>query len=189
MTTAAITVRREPPRSPRVWLASTGRLLRLELRRNTMVWLLPLLAVLMWYGPYRVSMEYAPVWDLRASVMLDHFLPLLALGAGVAAWTGSRDARRRTTDLVTATPRPGWPRLLATCAATSCWMLAAYACLVAVLYGVTSRQATWGGPAWWPVAVGAAALAATCALGFAVGRSSPAGSPRRWPPSARSSYP
>ncbi len=169
MTTVSISRR---PRVPRVRtrpLAAAGRLLRLELRRNSMVWLLPLLGLLMWLGPYRVSMEYAPVWNLRASVMLDHFLPLVAVGAGAAAWMGSREGRRRTTDLVTVTPRSGWARRLTTCTATTCWMLAAYLCLVAALYGVTWRQATWGGPAWWPVAVGGASLAASCVLGFAAG--------------------
>jgi hypothetical protein len=37
------------------------------------------------------------------------------------------------------------------------------------VYGITARQATWGGPLWWPVAVGAAMVAASCALGFAAG--------------------
>src|SRR5262249_27335706 len=50
-----------------------------------------------------------------------------------------------------------------------CWALAGYLGCVAVLYGVTARQATWGGPLWWPVAVGAAGLAALAALGFAAG--------------------
>ncbi|MBV9447071.1 MAG: hypothetical protein JO345_14410 [Streptosporangiaceae bacterium] len=169
MTTASISLRARVPRVRARPLAAAGRLLRLELRRNPMVWLLLPLGALMGFSPYQVSMEYAPVWNLRASVMLDHFLPLVAFGAGAAAWMGSREARRRTTDMVTTTPRPGWARKLATCAATTCWMLVAYACLVALLYGVTARQATWGGPVWWPVAVGGASLAVSCALGFAAG--------------------
>ncbi|HEX6523129.1 MAG TPA: hypothetical protein VF070_24495 [Streptosporangiaceae bacterium] len=169
MTTASISLRARIPRVRARPLAAAGRLLRLELRRNSMIWLLLPLGALMWFSPYQVSMEYAPVWNLRASVMLDHFLPLVAFGAGAAAWMGSREARRRTTDMVTATPRPGWARKLATCAATTCWMLVAYACLIAVLYGVTARQATWGSPAWWPVAVGGVSLAASCVLGFAAG--------------------
>ncbi len=40
---------------------------------------------------------------------------------------------------------------------------------VAILYGVTARQASWGGPLWWPVAVGAASLLALSAAGFAAG--------------------
>jgi hypothetical protein len=40
---------------------------------------------------------------------------------------------------------------------------------VAVIYGVTATQATWGHPLWWPVAAGCGELAVISALGFAVG--------------------
>jgi hypothetical protein len=40
---------------------------------------------------------------------------------------------------------------------------------VGVLYAVTARQASWGGPLWWPAAVGAAGLPALAAIGFAAG--------------------
>jgi hypothetical protein len=33
----------------------------------------------------------------------------------------------------------------------------------------TYRTAVWGGPLWWPVAVGAGTVAAACAVGFAAG--------------------
>jgi hypothetical protein len=170
MTTAAVTVRRRPARFRRVSLTAAGRLLRLELRRNVTPGLLLPLAALCWFaGPYRVPMEYGPFWEQRALVMLDHFAPLLGFAAGAAAWMGSREGRRRITDQVLATPRPGWARRLATLAATASWLLLGYLGLVAALYGVTATQATWGGPAWWPVAVGAAALAAACSIGFAFG--------------------
>ncbi|MFI5067184.1 MAG: hypothetical protein ACHP9Z_24820, partial [Streptosporangiales bacterium] len=82
---------------------------------------------------------------------------------------GSREARRHVTDLVGITARPRWARLLATWAAATCWALVAYLACVAVLYGVTAHQATWGGPLWWPAAVAAASLPAVSALGFAAG--------------------
>jgi len=44
-----------------------------------------------------------------------------------------------------------------------------YLCGVAVLYGFTATQATWGHPLWWPVVVGCAELAVISALGFAAG--------------------
>ena len=50
-------------------------------------------------------------------------------------------------------------------------MLAYLGC--AVVYGVTARQAVGGGPLWWPLAVGAASLAALSALGFAAGALAP----------------
>jgi hypothetical protein len=64
---------------------------------------------------------------------------------------------------------PRWAARLATWAATSCWAMVAYLGGAAVVYGITARQATWGGPLWWPVAVGVALLAASCALGLAAG--------------------
>jgi hypothetical protein len=44
----------------RVPLPAPARLLRLELRRNPMLWMLPLLAVLFWLGVYRPSMADPP---------------------------------------------------------------------------------------------------------------------------------
>ena len=89
--------------------------------------------------------------------------------AGAAAWMGSRENRRRTTDLVSITARPRPARLLAIWAATTCWALVAYLACVIVVYGVTARQATWGGPLWWPAVVAAATLPALAALGLAAG--------------------
>ena len=61
---------------------------------------------------------------------------------------------------MTITARPRWARLLATWAATTCWALVGYLGCLAVLYGVTAHQASWGGPLWWPAAVAAASLPA-----------------------------
>ena len=167
--------RSRPPRPRRALLPFPlpGRLLRLELRRNTMLWVLPLVAVLFWFDAYRRTMTFTspPLWSLRSyyvqegSVLMD-CSPFVA---GVAAWTGSRDGRRETVDLVAVTARPRWTGRLATWAATTCWALAAYLGCIAVIYGTTAGQAGWGGPPWWPVAVGAAGIAALCALGFAAG--------------------
>src|SRR4029078_5471411 len=40
---------------------------------------------------------------------------------------------------------------------------------VAAVYITTARQASWGGPLWWPVVVSAAGLPALPAFVFAVG--------------------
>ena len=147
-----------------------ARLLRIELRRNTMIWMLPLLAVAFWFDCYHWVSADTPVWYPRAAELLDHELrDFSAFTAGVAAWVATRDSRRRTLDMVTSTPRPGWARLGATWAATTGWVLAAYLACVAVVYGVTAAQVTWGGPPWWPAAVCAVALVAVSAVGFAAG--------------------
>jgi hypothetical protein len=170
MTVAEAPVRPRPPGAGPASPMSLGRMLWLELRRNAMPWMFPLLALLFVFDPFRTAMDYPPLWDLRASVVVNKLLPdFVAFVAGVAAWMGSRDSRRHTADLVTATPRPRWAAWLVTWAATAIWAVILYLCGVAVIYGVTATQATWGHPLWWPVAVGCAELAVVCALGFAVG--------------------
>ena len=153
MTVAEAPVRPRPPRTGHPSPMSLWRLLRLELRRNAMPWMFPLLAALFVFDPFRTAMDYPPLWDIRASVVVNKLLPdFVAFVAGVAAWMGSRDSRRHTADLVTATPRPRWTAWLVTWAATTIWAVILYLCGVAVIYGVTATQATWGHPLWWPVA-------------------------------------
>jgi hypothetical protein len=170
MTVTEAPTRPRPRDAGRASPLSLWRLLWLDLRRNAMPWMFPLLAALFVFDPFRTAMDYPPLWDLRASVVVNKLLPdFVAFVAGVAAWMGSRDSRRHTADLVTATARPRWSAWLITWAATACWAVILYLCGVAVIYGVTATRATWGGPLWWPVAVGCAELAVICALGFAAG--------------------
>src|SRR5258708_2290970 len=151
-------------------LAAAGRLLRLELRRSAMLWMLPVAGVLFWYNAFRESMAQPAMWNLRAmtmqhGVLLDFASPVV----GAAAWMGSREGRRHLTDLIGTVSRPRWTAQLATWAAVTCWALVAYCCCVGVLYGLTARQAPWGGPLWWPAVVGAAGIPALSAVGFAAG--------------------
>ena len=171
MTTATAPVAPAAPARPsRVSLPGPARLLGLELRRNIMPWLLPLLAVLFWLVTYRPAMADPPFWNVRSGIVQSHtllaFAPLLA---GAAAWAGSREHRRGMADMVGMTALPRWAGQLAAWAATTCWAEAAYLAGVAVLYVVTAHQGAWGGPLLWPVAVGAAFVAASCALGFTAG--------------------
>jgi hypothetical protein len=173
MTAGAGTVSRPVPARPGRWPAA-GRLLRLELLNNAMLWLLPVAAALFWLTTYRKAMAMPPLWNMRARALQSGALLAFASPvAGAAAWMGSREGRRHTTDQVTVTARPRWVRQLATWAATTCWAMVGYLGCVAVLYGVTARQATWGGPLWWPAAVAAASLPALSALGFAAGAAVP----------------
>jgi hypothetical protein len=163
-------VRHGPPRAASAGPLTAARLLRIELRRNAMLWMLPLLAALFWFSTYRPSMAVPPLWNLRGTMLQQQALLAFApLVAGAAAWMGAREGRRGTADLVGVTALPRWAGQLATWAATTCWAMVAYLSGVAVVYAITARQATWGGPLWWPVAVGAAMVAASCALGFAAG--------------------
>jgi hypothetical protein len=82
---------------------------------------------------------------------------------------GSRDGRRGLADLVTATARPRWAAQLATWAATAIWAVAAYLVFVGVMFAVYAHQGVAGTPPWWYVAVGATAVTAFSAVGFAIG--------------------
>jgi hypothetical protein len=149
---------------------AAARLLLLELRRGAMLWMMPVAVALFWFTTYRKVMAMPPLWNLRATGMQSGALVAFVCPVvGAAAWTGSREARRHTIDLVAITAWPRWARLLTTWAATTCWAMVAYLGCVAVLYGVTAQQASWGGPLWWPAVVGAAGMPALSALGFAAG--------------------
>jgi hypothetical protein len=163
---------RRPHRAARGVPLTAARMLRLELRRNAMPLMLPLVAVLFWFDSYRPSTSQPPLWIQRTFWNLGQGHTLIDFGpfvAGVAAWMGSRDGRRHIADLVTATARPRFAAQLATWAATAIWAVGGYLVFVGVMFAVYASQGVWGGPPWWPVAVGATGVAAFSAAGFAVG--------------------
>ncbi len=169
MTSAGAAAASPPSRGARRPGLAVGRLLRLELRRSTMLWMLPLLAVLLAVTELRNDLSHPPLWVVRSTVVQYQLELIGAVVAGVAAWTAGRDGRRRLTDLVTATAWPRWARQLAAWAAVTAWAMLLYAASVAVVFLATARQATWGGPIWWLPGVGAAAIVAFSAAGFAFG--------------------
>ncbi len=151
-------------------LPRSVRVLRLEFKRNAVPYLLPLLAVLFYFDALRTADGFPPVWALRASVIGNHML--FAFGAfagGLAAWTASREGRRKTLDLAATTPGAAWRRLSIALAGTLCWLLLAFLAGVAVLYIQTALQVTWGRPPLWPVLVGAVGVTAVTVAGFAAG--------------------
>jgi hypothetical protein len=155
-------------------LAAAGRLLRLELKRSAVPYVLPLLAAVFYFNTVRTADGFPPVWTLRASVIGDHMLfEFSAFAGGMAAWAGSRERRRKTLDLAGTTPRAAWARLSVTLAGTLGWLLLAFLAEVAVIYIHTALQATWGGPPLWPVFVGAAGVIAVTMIGFTCGAAFP----------------
>src|SRR5260370_9730175 len=86
---------------------AAARLLRLELRHNAMLWMLPVTIALFWLVTYRKTMTMPPLWNLRAANMqsgaIVDFVPPVV---GAAARMGSREARPHITDLATIAPRP-----------------------------------------------------------------------------------
>src|SRR6266487_2255756 len=163
-----------PPRTPRAARAvplTAARLLRIELRRSPMPWILPLIAALFWFDSYRPSTTQPPIWVLRTFWNMGQGHTIIDFGpfvAGMAAWMGSRDGRRGLADLVTATARPRWAAQLATWAATAIWAVAAYLVFVGVMFAWYAHQGVGGTPPWWWVSVGATAVTAFSAVGFTV---------------------
>jgi hypothetical protein len=165
-------VRHRTPRATSAVPLNAARLLRIELRRNAMPWILPLIAALFWFDSYRPSTGAAALYGLRTYWNMGQGHTIIDFGpfvAGVAAWMGSRDGRRGLADLVTATARPRWAAQLATWAATAIWAVAAYLVFVAVMFAWYAHQGVGGTPPWWWVAVGATAVTAFSAAGFAIG--------------------
>jgi len=160
-----------PPASAgRASRAGSARLLRLELHHSAILWMAPILGALFYFTTYRSVIALPALWDLRATTALrDGVVAFAPFVAGAAAWMGSRDGRRGTTEIMAATARSRWSAQLANWAATTAWATATYLICIGVIYGVTAGQATWGGPPLWPVAVGASAVAAFAAVGFAAG--------------------
>ena len=82
----AVSRPRPVPRHPAL---VTARLLRLELRHNAMLWMLPVVFALFWLTTYRKTMAMPPLWNMRAvslqsGAILDFITPVV----GAAAWMG-----------------------------------------------------------------------------------------------------
>ncbi|HEY6278708.1 MAG TPA: hypothetical protein VIX86_20540 [Streptosporangiaceae bacterium] len=170
--TAAAPAKPRTPRAASTVPLTAARLLWVELRHNAVPFILPLIAALMWFDSYRPSVTQPPVWALRTFWNMGQGHTIIDFGpfvAGVAAWMGSREGRRGMTDLITAAARPRWVAQLATWGATAIWAVGAYLVFVGVMFGVYIGQGVQGSPPWWWVAVGAVAVAAFSAAGFAVG--------------------
>jgi hypothetical protein len=170
MTAATLPAR--PPRAVArvVVLPAAGRLLWLEVKRNAVPWVLPLLALLVYFDTYRTVSGYPAIWTVRALAVPDRLLAdFAAFAGGFCAWAGSREGRRKTGDLLGTTVRPAWARQLAALAGTLFWLVLAFLAAVTVLYVQTAHAVIWGGPPLWPVAVGVVALVTICVVGFTAG--------------------
>jgi hypothetical protein len=172
----AVAVSEAPTSSPsRGGLAHVGRMLRMEIRHSAFMWVIPLLAILFVYDPYRTATSYAALWPLRSTVVLNKFWPdIVVFAAGFSAWSGTREGRRNVSDLLATTARPAWTRQLCSLAGTAFWVVATFLAGTVVLYVSIARAATWAGPGiWpviaWPVIVGVAGMLAICAVAFTFG--------------------
>ena len=122
-----------------------ARLLRLELRRNAMPWMLPLIAVLFWFDSYRIGHGHAAAVEPARALDHGQSTPLHRLrGRSWPAWPpgwGRGTAAAALTDLVTGTARPRWAAQLATWAATTSGRWRPTWSSWRVMFGVTAHQA------------------------------------------------
>lgn len=148
-------------------------LVRIEVRRNALLPLLPVCLVLLSLTPIAQHLQPVALWTDRSTDLQSSIQLLGPVSAAAAAWMGSRERRRTMTDLLASTPRSPWRRWTATWAATCGWAVLCYAGLGVVFFSITSVQATWGHLVIWPVLSGLTSLIACTAVGFAVGRLAP----------------
>ena len=103
-----------------------ARLLRLELRHNAMMWLVPVVLALFWLIYYRKTMALPPLWSPRAISLQTGVVAIFAAPvAGAAAWMGTREARRQVADLVGPPPGRGGPAAHHL-GGHRCWAIAGY---------------------------------------------------------------
>jgi hypothetical protein len=155
---------------PRPGRFRPARALRLEIRHSPIVWVLPVLAVIFYYDTYRIAEGLPPTWAYRSSIITGPMLVYIGVfAAGLGAWAGTREGRRKTGDLLATTARATWPRQLTVLAASSFWLVLAFLAETAVIYVQAARAGAWGGPPLWPVAVGVVCSVTACAVGFTGG--------------------
>jgi hypothetical protein len=146
-----------------------SRLLRIEVRRNTLIGLLPVMAAVLWLTPIAQNLRPVALWTDRSADLQGAIQAIGPFTVAAAAWMAAREHRRAMTDLIASTPAAPWRRLFVTWAATCGIAAAFYACFAGVYFAITSVQATWGHPIIWPALCGLSALIACAVLGFAVG--------------------
>ncbi len=137
-----------------------------KLLHNPTVLLAPVIIVVILLTPLAGKFNPVAIWNDRSSDVLSLLTILGPFAAAVGAWEGARVGRlrQRSGDQSTV-----WARQVTTWAKTAVWGLLLYLLLWAVVFLITATQATWGGPLLGPPLVGAMAILALSALGFALG--------------------
>ncbi|MGH2558486.1 MAG: hypothetical protein ACRDJH_05425 [Thermomicrobiales bacterium] len=148
-----------------------GRILWIELRRNELLLLFPVVMLLYGFGTWESVLNLSVVFWVENSVEARNSVALLGPFAGVvAAWMTGRDRRRGLDDLIATTPRPALSRDLTVWAATALLGIAAYAVVAAVILGRTALRASWDGPYLSILVPGFCTIVAMAAIGYPIGR-------------------
>lgn len=144
--------------------------LRIELRRSAAALALPFLAVV---GGAAVFAKLTPgvaLWpNVNAEVNLSLML-LAPLTAGLAAWCGGRESRRRASYLRQLSARSPGTVASTEMIAVLLWCLLAYSLVIGVAFAVTATRAHAGSPSISWTAEAMAGLALFVPIGFVIGR-------------------
>lgn len=152
-------------------MRATLRLVWIEFRRCGGYWILPLALLLIWYINSDNELdEGIVVWPRISERILQAYLILGPLTAGVAAWLIARDRRRRTTGLIESTPANPFRRDMTLLGAAIGWGLVGYALVAAWYLGLGATEATWGGPDVPFILAGVLTIPAYAAVGLLLGR-------------------
>lgn len=137
-----------------------------KLLHNPTVLLAPIVIAIILLTPLAGHFNPVAIWNDRSYDVQSLLTFLGPFVAAVGAWEGARACRfrKRSGDQGTV-----WARQVTNWAKTAVWGLLFYLLLCAVVFLITATQATWGGPLLGPPLVGAMAILALSALGFAIG--------------------
>ncbi|NED96739.1 hypothetical protein G1H11_15625 [Phytoactinopolyspora alkaliphila] len=153
---------------------TTRRVLRTELLRGAA----PVAAAGVLLAGFLIMGAFAGDWagwsgrwtPLAASVRLS-LMALGALVAAAAAWQAGRERRRRTSDQIGSTSRPGWQPFVVGWASVTLGSSVAMLVVVGACAALVAPVASYGGGGWvWMIVVAFPGLAALSALGALLGR-------------------
>ncbi|MGH2558485.1 MAG: hypothetical protein ACRDJH_05420 [Thermomicrobiales bacterium] len=152
----------------------SGRLLRIELRRNELLLIFPVVVVLYGFFTWDGVLRHSILFWADGSIESRNVIALLGPFSGaVAAWMAGRNRRRGLDELIATTPRPALGRDLTICAATAILGIAAYAAAAVAVLGWTAPRTSWDGPYVSVLIPSLVGIAAMAAVGYPIGRAFP----------------
>ncbi|MDQ2715849.1 MAG: hypothetical protein M3Z08_13145 [Chloroflexota bacterium] len=137
-----------------------------KLLHNPTVLLAPVVIVIILLTPLAGNFNPVAIWNDRSYDVLSLLTLLGPFAGAVGAWEGAGTGRLRKRS---GDSRPGWAGQVMTWTKTAVWGLLLYMLIWVVVFVITATQATWGSPLLGPPLVGAIAMLALSALGFAMG--------------------
>jgi hypothetical protein len=151
-------------------MVSFLRLLWIDLRRSQGYWLVPLMVALAPQAVNVMDRGDVELWADASVRVMQIYAVIAPLAAALAAWLVGRDMRRRVELLADSLPTSAFLRDLRTTLVATCWGLLGFTLAGAWLAAPAVREATWGGPNWRLILLGALAFPLFAAIGTLIGR-------------------